>query len=175
MTTGVPKPRKQSASFDPRRRRMYLCSHPEAFSAKGQKAAAPRNPFGRRDVFQFVQQVADASHAQEAHSVRIGPGANIAVTGATGFIGGRLVEILTARGAGVTCLLRGNSGPCVERTGAKMLKLNVEDQDDLNEVLNNIDVVFHCAYDRENTDWNFKALRALISWCRVDYKRRLVH
>jgi choline dehydrogenase-like flavoprotein len=60
--------------------------------------------------------------AGDAGTHVVEPGTIVAVTGATGFIGGRLVERLVEQGAAVTCLLRGDPSPRLQRLGAKLCK-----------------------------------------------------
>ena len=106
----------------------------------------------------------------------IAPGTTVAVTGATGFIGSRLVERLAQEGSEITCLIRGpEAGTRLHRAGARMRKLDLADVEAVRAALHGIDVVFHLAYDWGDVDWNYKALRALIEACRSNGCRRLVH
>lgn len=104
-----------------------------------------------------------------------GVGRNAAVTGASGFIGGRLVERLIEQGVTVTCLLRGSAKAELAETGATCITLDIADRDALHDALQKIDWIFHCAYDWNDEDWNYRALRALISVCGENNQRRLVH
>jgi nucleoside-diphosphate-sugar epimerase len=113
--------------------------------------------------------------AGDAGTHVVEPGTIVAVTGATGFIGGRLVERLVEQGAAVTCLLRGDPSPRLQRLGAKLCKIDIANEDAVRTGLKGIDWVFHCAYDSDNAEWNFKALRALIASCRENAWRRFVH
>lgn len=101
-------------------------------------------------------------------------GKTAAVSGASGFIGGRLVERLVEHGVAVTCLLRGKPSASLQRSGAAVVTIDVADQNALDAALRNTDWVFHCAYDWQDDDWNFRALRALIAACRA-HGTRLVH
>ncbi len=104
------------------------------------------------------------------------PGTAAAVTGATGLIGGRLVERLAEQGVAVTALLRSAaSGSRLERTSAKTVKLDLSDSGSARAALKGTEVVFHCAYDWDNDAWNLTAMRALIASCRANRVRRLVH
>ena len=103
------------------------------------------------------------------------PGTNVAVTGANGFIGGRLVEKLTEQGAIVTCLNRGAPSARVRKTGAAVRTLNLADEAGVSEALRDTSIVFHCAYDWADEDWNLQALQALMSACRTNRCDRLVH
>lgn len=103
-------------------------------------------------------------------------GTTVAVTGATGFIGGRLVERLAERQLDITCLVRGpEAGTRLHRVGARMHTLDLADRDAVRGALQGINVVFHLAYDWADTDWNIRALRSLIEACRFNGCRRLVH
>jgi nucleoside-diphosphate-sugar epimerase len=113
--------------------------------------------------------------AKDAGMHVVEPGTIVAVTGATGFIGGRLVERLVEQGAAVTCLLRGDINPRLQRLGVKLCKVNIANGEAVRTSLKGIDWVFHCAYDWDDTDWNFKALRALIASCRENHWRRFIH
>jgi nucleoside-diphosphate-sugar epimerase len=92
--------------------------------------------------------------------------ATAAVTGATGFIGGRLVEMLAERGAEVTCLIRGNqAGMRLHQAGAYIRTIDLADAEALHATLQGIEVLFHLAYDWGDTAWNYKAMRGLINAC----------
>lgn len=101
-------------------------------------------------------------------------GKTAAVTGATGFIGGRLVARLIEQGVAVTCLLRGKPSHSLQQTGASCVTLDIADRDALRGALQDTDWVFHLAYDWNSEDWNFQALGALIEVCGEGH-RRLVH
>ncbi len=104
------------------------------------------------------------------------PGVTVAVTGATGFIGGRLVERLARNGAEVTCLIRGmNAGTRLHRAGARVSRLDLADTQAVRAALHGTDIVFHLAYDWGNTAWNSAALEALIAGCLADGCQRLVY
>lgn len=107
----------------------------------------------------------------------IGPGTAVAVTGATGFIGGRLVEQLGAAGADITCLIHGDAltSARLHRAGARNCMLDLTDADAVTTALRGIAIVFHLAYDSEDTAWNFAAMRSLIKACDADGCQRLVH
>ena len=76
------------------------------------------------------------------------PATTVAITGATGFIGGRLVERLTEQSAVVTCLLRDAAASSrLHHTGAKIRTLNLAEPEPLRAALEGIDFVLHCAYD----------------------------
>ncbi len=104
------------------------------------------------------------------------PGTKVVVTGATGFIGGRLVQQLVDQGANVLCLVRrGSRRARPLPPGASARVLDLADADAVSAALDGADLVFHCAYDWDDTSWNLRALRALIDACRVNSCLRLVH
>jgi len=117
---------------------------------------------------------ADAAAAQ-AHEPKIRAGTRVAVTGATGFIGGRLVERLLEQGAVVTCLSRSPANGRLQRPGVTTEQVDLSDADRMREVLRGIEVVFHCAYDWNDEDWNMRALRSLIAASRANGCARFVH
>jgi len=70
----------------------------------------------------------------------------IYVTGATGFIGSRLVAQLTARGDAVTCLVRApGKAAALEKMGAQLVQGDVTDRARVRETLRGADAVFHLA------------------------------
>lgn len=100
-------------------------------------------------------------------------GTAVAVTGATGFIGGRLVEMLAADGAAVTCLVRGDPGSRVRATGSAVRAVDLADPEQVRRALAGAAVVFHCAYDWGDELWNHGAMRALIAGCAA-HRCRLI-
>lgn len=103
------------------------------------------------------------------------PGTMVAVTGATGFIGGRLVERLMEEGAKVTCLLRGKPSARLKQTGATFQTLDLADEQALLDATRGMQWVFHLAYDWNDEEWNSKALRALMRASLSNSWQRLVH
>ena len=79
-------------------------------------------------------------------------GRRAAVTGASGFIGGRLVERLIEQGVAVTCLLRGKPKGSLQASGASFATLDIANEDALRKALQGTDWVFHLAYDWNNED-----------------------
>ncbi len=106
---------------------------------------------------------------------RLRAGTKVAVTGASGFLGERLVEVLAEQDVEVTALIRrANASPRLRRTGARLLTPDLTDPDAVQTALKGIDVIFHCAYDWADASWNRRALDALIAAC-VRSGCRLVH
>lgn len=77
-------------------------------------------------------------------------------------------------GAVVTCLLRGAANERLSRLDVDISNIDITDEPSIDPLLSEADVVFHCAYDGRNEDWNFRAIRSLISCCARG-GARLVH
>jgi nucleoside-diphosphate-sugar epimerase/choline dehydrogenase-like flavoprotein len=104
------------------------------------------------------------------------PETGVAVTGATGFIGRRLVERLVEQGVHVLCLTRDEpTGARLVPAGARTHALDLATPEHVSEALDGMQIIFHCAYDWDNEGWNLRALRALIDGCRTNGCRRLIH
>ena len=70
------------------------------------------------------------------------------ITGATGFIGGRLAEVLHERHVPVTALVRSWSRAAgLARLGLTMKLGDITEPDSLRSAMKDCDVVFHCAVD----------------------------
>jgi nucleoside-diphosphate-sugar epimerase len=79
---------------------------------------------------------------------------NVLVTGATGFIGGRLVEVLAAvRGVKVTALVRDFARVArIGRFDIAMARGSLLEPESFSRALDGIDVVFHCGHDAFGTE-----------------------
>ena len=94
------------------------------------------------------------------------------ITGATGFIGGRLAELLHERHVPVTALVRSWSRAAgLARLGLTMKLGDIIDPDSLRSAMHGCDVVFHCAVDnrvggdahrRSSEDGTANVLRAAL-------------
>jgi nucleoside-diphosphate-sugar epimerase len=71
---------------------------------------------------------------------------NVLVTGATGFIGGHLVEALLEKGYSVTCLVRGTSNTrALQKRPVKLVVGDLNDLEPIREAADAIHTVFHVA------------------------------
>lgn len=105
------------------------------------------------------------------------------VTGGTGFIGGRLVEELVARGYEVRCLVRDTSDvEMLKELGAELCHGDLGDRDSLKRLPDGGDVVFHLA--ALVSDWgerslfrryNVEATRTLLQASLRSGVKRFVH
>ncbi len=105
------------------------------------------------------------------------------ITGATGFVGGHLVEACTNRGWNVRALVRSSSETgLLQRCNATLVRGDMTDSAAIREALQGVRVVFHCA--AKVGDWgpveeyravNVEALRGLLDACRYTPLERFVH
>jgi nucleoside-diphosphate-sugar epimerase len=105
------------------------------------------------------------------------------ITGATGFVGGHLVETCVRRGLTVRGLARpGSDTGVLESCGATVMRGDLTDAGAVREALQGVTVVFHCA--AKVGDWgpvedyravNVEALRGLLEACRGQPLQRFVH
>lgn len=106
----------------------------------------------------------------------VAPGTKVVITGATGFIGGRLAERLLEQGAEVRCLVR-SIGTAVRlaRLPVDIRKVDLADGDAVTEALEGVDLVFHCAYDPRSAAQNLTGTRNLIAACLARKAKRFVY
>jgi nucleoside-diphosphate-sugar epimerase len=105
------------------------------------------------------------------------------VTGATGFIGGRLVDSLVEEGHKVRVLVRRPEGsPLLQRDGVEPVQGDLGDPAGLEDAVRGAERVFHCA--GLVGDWlthadarriNVEGTRALLSACTAGGVERVVH
>lgn len=105
------------------------------------------------------------------------------ITGATGFIGGRLVDALVEGGDKVRALVRDPAkSPLLPRPGVELVRGDLTDPSGLEEVLSGADRVFHCAglvgdwlRPHEAQRVNVDGTRALLAACAAVGVGRVVH
>ncbi|MBU8541468.1 NAD-dependent epimerase/dehydratase family protein [Falsiroseomonas tokyonensis] len=117
----------------------------------------------------------DAAAPQPDEPV-VARGTKVAITGATGFIGGRLAERLLEQGAEVRCLVR-SIGTAVRlaRLPVEIRKVDLADAAAVTEALDGVELVFHCAYDPRSAAQNLTGTRNLIDACVASKARRFVY
>jgi nucleoside-diphosphate-sugar epimerase/predicted dehydrogenase len=104
------------------------------------------------------------------------PGTKVAITGATGFIGGRLAERLLEQGAEVRCLVRSMSAAVrLARLPVDIRKVDLTDAAAVTEALKDTQLVFHCAYDPRSNSHNLVGTRNLIAACIELKVKRFVY
>lgn len=103
------------------------------------------------------------------------------ITGATGFIGGRLAEVACSRQIAVVALVRTWSRAArLARLPAQMVPGNVLDMPSISRAMAGCDVVFHCAVDnrsigREHQTASIQGTRNVLETARAAGVRRVVH
>ncbi len=104
-------------------------------------------------------------------------GRRIALTGARGFIGGRILRRLLDEDAQVTALLRsGHDAKALRSLGASVAVAPLRSGATLERALAGHDVLVHAAYDvRAGKDENLAAFAALLSAARAAGIGRIVH
>ncbi|MUP45966.1 NAD(P)-dependent oxidoreductase [Gramella sp. BOM4] len=108
-------------------------------------------------------------------------GQKVLVTGATGFIGHRLSEILSNKGAIVTGAGRNlDKARDLEGKGIKLLKLDLTNDNELDDALKDVTYVFHCAGalggdDKSAELVNETATRMLVETAGKNGVKRVVH
>lgn len=100
-------------------------------------------------------------------------GATVLITGGTGFIGGRLVEVLAEQfGARIKVVMRrGAAGPGAFRVACydvEFVDVSILDADKMRDVLTGVDFVFHCAFgshgdEREQRKVTVEGTRAMVA------------
>jgi len=105
------------------------------------------------------------------------------VTGASGFIGGRLSERLVAEGHQVRCLVRVSSDVSrLEQLGVEIVVGDLTNERSLARAVEGCDYVFHCgalvsdwATTREITRTNVQGTRSLLEACAGASVKRFIH
>jgi nucleoside-diphosphate-sugar epimerase len=108
---------------------------------------------------------------------RLQPGSTVLVTGATGFIGGRLVERLLQQGdVQVRCIVRDASSTArLGRLPVELLPMDLRNGNEMNRAVKGVDYVFHCAYDWRSRSQNINGLRNIVEACASHSVKRFVH
>jgi nucleoside-diphosphate-sugar epimerase len=105
------------------------------------------------------------------------------ITGASGFIGGRLAERLAREGRAVRCLVRASSDTSrLERLDIELVRGELTDADSLARAVQGVDRVLHCgalvsdwASTAEIAGTNVGGTRNLLEACVGASVRRLIH
>lgn len=106
---------------------------------------------------------------------------NILVTGATGFIGRHLVNVLSKKGHSVRCLVRKNSDiDCLRNRDVEITYGDLVVKDSLWPALDKIDLIYHLAgevYSRHKKDYskgNILTTHNLLETCKEKDTKRII-
>jgi len=103
-------------------------------------------------------------------------GRKVLVTGATGFIGRRLVAALVAANATVTALGRIRQGAVALGPQVRFLTGSLSDPDSMATAVAGQDVIFNLAYDfRQSAAANVAAFETLLRAAEAEGRARLIH
>ena len=104
-------------------------------------------------------------------------GKKFMITGATGSIGGRLVErLFIEHEAEVSALVRTFAHASrLSRFPVEMVHGDITNEAALDRAIDGCDAVIHCAHDHSSEDANLFAIRALVDGCVTHGVQRLVH
>jgi nucleoside-diphosphate-sugar epimerase len=112
-------------------------------------------------------------------------GASVLITGGTGFIGGRLVEVLAEQfDARTKVVMRtGAAGPGAFRAACydvEFVEASILDEKKMQEILTGVDVVFHCAFgthgdERQQRNVTVEGTRAMIGAAAKAGVKHFVH
>ncbi len=103
-------------------------------------------------------------------------GSTTLITGATGFIGGRLAEVLLQQGVKVRCLVR-NFGHAtrIARMGPEIVPADLSNAEQVDKAIAGVDYVVHCAHDMRSRPQNITGLQNIIAACAKHKVKRLVY
>lgn len=103
-------------------------------------------------------------------------GSRALITGAAGFIGGRLAETLMEQGVKVRCLVR-NFGHAtrIARKGPEIVPADLTNAEQVDNAVEGVDYVIHCAHDMRSRPQNITGLQNIIAACAKHKVRRLVY
>lgn len=83
---------------------------------------------------------------------------NILVTGATGYIGGRLIPRLIEKGYNVTCLVRDKSRVSGRWPKAKIVEGDIHKFDSIDETLKNVDIAYYLIHSMSAGEHDFEKM-----------------
>ncbi|HJU33009.1 MAG TPA: NAD-dependent epimerase/dehydratase family protein [Hyphomicrobiaceae bacterium] len=130
----------------------------------------------RKPLTSAWADVPTPARPQGALAPSLPPNSKVLITGATGFIGGRLAETLVAQGASVRCLIR-NFGHAtrVARMPVEVVAADLANAEEIDKAVAGMDYVIHCAYDPRSRAQNITGNENLIAACARHKVRRLVY
>ncbi|TCR62608.1 NAD-dependent epimerase/dehydratase family protein [Bosea sp. BK604] len=132
--------------------------------------------YAAREPLEMPWQSAQPAAAADESVPRLPAGSTALITGATGFIGGRLAERLLEQGVKVRCLIR-NFGQAVRlaRLPVEIVRGALDDAEAVSRAVEGADYVFHCAYDLRSRALNLNGLENLIAASRQQNVKGFVY
>ena len=108
---------------------------------------------------------------------RLPHGSKVLVTGATGFIGGRLVErLVQQQDVQVRCIIRDSVRTArLGHLPVELVHTDLSNAHGITRAVKGVNYVFHCAYDWHSHRQNINGLRNLVEACATHSVSRLVH
>ena len=114
----------------------------------------------------------------DASLPRLLRGSKVLVTGATGFIGGRLVERLSQQnGIEVRCIIRDfeRNEFVLASLPVELVHADLQNAAAINRAIKGVNYVFHCAYDWHSRRQNIEGMHILLVACATHAIDRLIH
>ena len=128
------------------------------------------------DRQQLIEPWAIQSPVETTELPKLPKGAKVLVSGATGFVGGRLVErLVREHGAQVRCIIRDvGRAARLGRLPLEIIHADLTNADEVDRAVLDTNYVFHCAYDVRSRRQNIDGLRNIIDACTRHSVRCLV-
>ncbi|MCC7250780.1 NAD-dependent epimerase/dehydratase family protein [Hyphomicrobium sp.] len=125
----------------------------------------------------WADKAASAAKSTGAARPSLPAGSRALITGASGFIGGRLAEILgEERGVKVRGLVRQfGHATRLARFGPEIVAADLTNAEQFHKAVEGVDYVFHCAHDMRSRTQNMQGLKNLIDACVRHKVKRLVY
>ncbi|RDJ24079.1 NAD-dependent epimerase/dehydratase family protein [Bosea caraganae] len=132
--------------------------------------------YAARETLEMPWQSARPSTGANGDVPKLPAGSTALITGATGFIGGRLAERLVEQGVRVRCLIR-NFGQATRlaRLPVEIVHGRLDDAEAVNRAAKGADYVFHCAYDLRARTLNLDGLERLIEAAQREKAKGFVY
>ena len=103
-------------------------------------------------------------------------GPSILITGATGFIGGWMSELLHAEGAGISAGVRQSSKTArLEQIGVRTVPCDIMNPASLDSAMAGVQTVVHCAFSHEDGDSILQGTRHVLDRAAAQGVRKLIY
>lgn len=120
--------------------------------------------YAAREPLEMPWQSAKPATVAQNDLPRLPAGSTALITGATGFIGGRLAERLVEQGVHVRCFIRSfGQAMRLARLPVEIIQGRLDDAEAVSRAVADADYVFHCAYDLRSRALNLNGMERLIA------------